>query len=155
MEHIFWLNDNLVGGRPGPNLVPWNLRALRNSGVDAILSVNDGELVQQDELNSLGFKYLCTPLSENAPPRMGDLDTCSAALPKAYAFVSRNRSQGLKTLVHCRQGRDRTGLFLAYYLVKQNGVSPEEAVMTLRAVRGDALAAEGWDEFAIQVLQSC
>lgn len=155
MDHIFWLHDNLVGGRPGPNLVPWNPRDLRDGGIGAVLSVNDGELAHPEDLNALEIGYCCAPLSEHAPPREGDLETCLASLPKGLDFVLKNRALGRKTLVHCRQGRDRTGLFLTYYLHKQHGASPEQAIIQLKDVRRDALAAEGWGEFALQVLRAC
>jgi len=155
MDQVFWLHDSFVGGRPGPNLVPWNLFDLRDAGIGAILSVNDGELVHADDLSALDIDYLCTPLSENAPPRVGDTETCLASLPKGYEFVLRNRKLGRKTLVHCRQGRDRTGMFLAYYIFKQLGVSPEVAIAQLKEIRSDALAAEGWAEFTLQVLRGC
>lgn len=155
MERVFWLPDNLVAGRPGPNLIPWNLHKLRKEGIGAILSVNDGELVRVDELTALDIDYLCAPLSDNAPPREGDVEICLACLPKGFEFVSKNRAMGIKTLVHCRQGRDRTGLFLAYYLHKEFGASPEAAIEQLKAIRVDALAADGWDAFALQVLRAC
>jgi len=155
MEHVFWVHDDLVGGRPGPNLIPWNPRDLRDGGIRAVLSVNDGELVHVEDLSVLEIDYLCTPLSGDAPPREGDIEICLSSLPKGYEFVSKNRQLGRKTLVHCRQGRDRTGMFLAYYIFKQFGVSPEDAIAHLKETRHDALAAEGWYEFTLQVLRAC
>lgn len=155
MDQVFWLHDNFVGGRPGPNLIPWNLLDLRNAGIRAVLSVNDGELVHADDLSALDINYYCTPLSENAPPRVGDMETCLANLPEGYEFVLKNRKLGRRTLVHCRQGRDRTGMFLAYYILKQSRVSPELAIAQLREIRSEALAAEGWEEFTLQVLRDC
>lgn len=96
MDQVFWLHDNFIGGRPGPNLIPWNLPDLKDAGIGAILSVNDGALIHADDLSALDINYRCTPLSENAPPREGDMETCS-----------------------------------------------------------DALAAEGWEEFTLQVLRDC
>jgi len=155
MDQVFWLHDNFVGGRPGPNLIPWNLFDLRDAGIGAILSVNDGALVRPDDLSALDINYSCTPLSENAPPRVGDMETCLASLPKGYKFVVKNRDLGRRTLVHCRQGRDRTGMFLAYYVLKQFRVSPEVAIARVKECRSDALAAEGWKEFTLQVLRDC
>ncbi len=155
MDHVFWAHDNLVCGRPGPNLIPWNPDVLRDGGIRAVLSVNDGELVHAEDLIAVEIDYLCTPLSEEAPPRRGDIETCLESLPRAFAFVSKNRELGKKTLVHCRQGRDRTGMFLAYYICKQYGVSPEDAIRQLKELRHDALAAEGWDEFTLEVLHAC
>lgn len=154
MDHVFWIHDSLVGGRPGPNLIPWKPSDLKDGGIRAILSVNDGELVNVEELNVLGIDYLCAPLSEDAPPREGDIETCLESLPEGFEFVTKNREVGRKTLVHCRQGRDRTGMFLAYYIYKQCGVSPEDAVKQLKEIRCDALAADGWDEFTLQVLRA-
>ena len=155
MDHVFWLHDNFVGGRPGPNLIPWNLLDLRDAGIGAILSVNDGELVHANDLSALDIDYFCSPLSENAPPRLGDMEICLANLPKGYEFVLKNRKLGRRTLVHCRQGRDRTGMFLAYNILRQFRVSPEVAIAQLRETRSDALAAEGWEEFTLQVLRDC
>lgn len=154
MKHLYRLHDTLVFGRPGPNLIPWNPSELRAGGIQAILSVNDGELVHGDDLLAAGIDYVCAPLSDAAPPRQGDLDICLASLSKGFEFVSAHCGQGRKTLVHCRQGRDRTGMFLAYYMHKQFCVSPEEAVTRLQQVRGDALAAEGWKAFTIRVLRA-
>ncbi len=152
--HIFWLSDGHVAGRPGPNLIPWNLNKLQAAGIGAILSVNDGELVHPSDLSALDINYLRAPLAENAPPRKGDVEICLASLPAGYEFVLNNREIGRKTLVHCRQGRDRTGLFLAYYTMKESGVSPEAAIELVRQCRSDILAADGWVDFAIEVLQA-
>ena len=70
-------------------------------------------------------------------PQQGDIDVCLASLPKGFEFVSKNREVGRKTLVHCRQGRDRTGLFIAYYIRRQFGVSPEDAVARLKEARSE------------------
>jgi protein-tyrosine phosphatase len=55
-------------------------------------------------------------------------------------------------LVHCRSGKDRTGLFLSYYLCVIEGLTPSEAVREVRRVRPIALSAEGWESFSYRVL---
>jgi len=55
-------------------------------------------------------------------------------------------------LVHCRSGKDRTGLFLTYYLCVTEGLTPSDAIGELRRVRPIALSAEGWESFSYQVL---
>ena len=154
MEHVYWIHENAVCGRPGPNLVPWDLKALQIGGIRAILSVNDGDLVHEHDLRAAGIEYQCTPLSDDAPPRPEDLAYCLSVLPAAYEFVTSQVALGHKVLVHCRQGRDRTGLFLAYYCFKRFDDSPEEALTRLKQVRPDALAATGWGDFALNVLRA-
>lgn len=142
-----------LAGRPGPDVEPWRIEALMDGGIRAILSVNDGTLCRAHEFSRAGLDYACVPLSANAPPRPGDEEICLEALPRAYQFATEQIASGRPVLVHCSAGKDRTGLFLGYFLVRRLGISVPDAVRTVRAVRPIALSAEGWDEFAPRVLQ--
>jgi protein-tyrosine phosphatase len=155
MENIFWLIPGKVAGRPGPDRAPWDLRSIRSAGIGAILSVNDGLLCHPEDFKACDISYACFPLSENAPPQPGDDEICLRALPLAYDFVQQQLRDGRATLVHCSSGKDRTGLFLAYYLMRDTGISVAAAVEELRRVRPIALTAVGWDHFAIDVLSRC
>ena len=117
--------------------------------------MNSGDLVHADDFASLGISHQCTPLSAEAPPHPGDLELCLERLPIAYEFVAGQIEAGKAVLVHCRQGKDRTGLFMAYFLRTSLGVSPVEAVRRVKTVRPIAFSAEGWDVFALEVLQEC
>jgi protein-tyrosine phosphatase len=57
-------------------------------------------------------------------------------------------------LVHCRSGKDRTGLVMAAYLVAAENQSVEQAMDEVFAVRPIAFSAPGWREFAVEVLQA-
>ncbi len=152
MRNVFWLRDGVIGGRSGPNRDAWDPAVLYAGGVRAVLSVNDGELVDPHDLNKAGIEYACVPLSDAAPPRLGDLETCLDALPRALSFAVRMIERRGNVLVHCSSGKDRTGLFLSYYLCMVDGLEPEEAIQEVRRVRPIALTAEGWEAFARQVL---
>ena len=152
MKHVFWLIPGVLAGRPGPDNEPWDLVELRDAGIAAVMSVNDGQLCHADDFAKHGLAYGCVPLSPNAPPRPGDLERCRQALPDAFAFVSRIAGSGGATLVHCFSGKDRTGLFMAYYLVRSRGLSPESAIEAVRQVRPIAFTAPGWEDFARDVL---
>jgi len=152
MEHVFWLVPERVAGRCGPNEQDWDLAHLRASGIGAVLSVNDGELCIAEEFAEQGLAYACIPLSNNAPPSEGDLEHCLRALPEALAFAEDHLSRGSPVLVHCAAGKDRTGLFLAYYLLQAEGCTAREAIERVRAVRPIAFTADGWYEFAFDVL---
>lgn len=73
----------------------------------------------------------------------------------AYEFALDEIESGNSVLVHCRHGKDRTGLFMAYFLRQQFGLSTADAIERVKAVRPIALTAEGWEDFAIEVLDSC
>ncbi|MCL1048305.1 dual specificity protein phosphatase family protein [Shewanella abyssi] len=151
MQHLFWLVEGQIAGRSGPNKDPWNLSELKEEGIDAILSVNNGESCEGADFSSAGIEYKCIPFSRNAPPETGDLEYCVEQVPKALAYIRECEAQGKTVLIHCRSGKDRTGLIMAYYLM-DNGAAPLHAVSQIRAIRDIAFSADGWDQFAFDVL---
>ncbi|MEO8466492.1 MAG: dual specificity protein phosphatase family protein [Gammaproteobacteria bacterium] len=152
MRNVFWLRRGVIGGRTGPNRDAWKPADLAAGGVGAVLSVNDGDLVHPEDLAKVGIDYRCVPLSDSAPPQPGDLEACLLALPQALSFAVQSIELGRSVLVHCSSGKDRTGLFLSYYLCVAEGLEPREAIREVRRVRPIALSADGWERFAHQVL---
>ncbi|MEJ7731003.1 MAG: hypothetical protein WKG00_17525 [Polyangiaceae bacterium] len=59
MREVFWLIPDRVAGRPGPDRVPWDLAAMRDAGIGAVLSVNDGLLCHPEDFASVGIEYAC------------------------------------------------------------------------------------------------
>jgi protein-tyrosine phosphatase len=152
MDKVFWLIPGRLAGRPGPDRAPWNPRSFREAGIGAVLSVNDGSLCHPKDFAALDITYACVPLPDNAPPRPGDERICLAALPRAYEFARAQMQKGQSVLVHCSSGKDRTGLFLCYFLMREHGLSCGQALDAVREVRPIALSASGWEPFAIDVL---
>jgi protein-tyrosine phosphatase len=153
MQSVFWLIPGKLAGRTGPNLDPWDARDLKESGIDAVLSVNDGILVDVEDLEAAGISYACVPFSQNAPPVPGDLEICLEALPRAFEFVHEHIEAGKTVMVHCTAGKDRTGLLMSYFLMRTTAVTVEEAITAVRRVRPIALSALGWDEFGREILR--
>ena len=145
MKHVFWLVPGALAGRAGPNQRPWAPAELRAGGFGAVLSVNDGAGCYAEEFRALGMSYRCIPLSDNAPPREGDMEHCLDALPLAYDYVRGELDRKRAVLVHCTSGKDRTGLFMCYFLIRESGISVREAITVVRRARPIALSAEGWD----------
>ena len=155
MHHLFWLRRQLICGRSGPDRDPWKPKELASAGITAVLSVNDAALVHPEDFAAVGIRHRCIPLSDSAPPLDGDLDVCRAALPECWQFVSEQLTAGGCVMIHCSSGKDRTGLFLAYYLCRAEAFSPADAIGEVRRVRPIALTAVGWEEFALSVLEAC
>jgi len=152
MNQLFWILPNQLAGRCGPDEVPWNLSALRQAGIRAVLSVNDGRLCDPGEFARMGIAYACHPLSDWVPPQPGDADYCLVSLPRGLDFVAQHLALGQRVLVHCSGGNDRTGLFLSYFLVRNHAFLPIDAIGQIKQLRPTALSADGWTEFALQVL---
>ncbi|BAJ01518.1 dual specificity protein phosphatase family protein [Shewanella violacea] len=151
MQHLFWLIEDKIAGRSGPNKEAWDLKEIKSSGIGAVLSVNGGEECDPQAFIDADLSYACIPFSSNIPPKEEDLALCVEQLPKALTFIRDCEEKNLPVLIHCRSGKDRTALIMAYYLM-ENGAAPLHAVSQVRAVRDIAFSAEGWDQFAFDVL---
>ena len=151
MQHLFWLVEDKIAGRSGPNKEMWDLNEIKASGIGAILSVNGGEDCDLDAIKQAQLVYACVPFSSNVPPQEDDLGLCVEQLPKALAFIRDCEVKEIPVLIHCRSGKDRTALLMAYYLM-ENGAAPLHAVSQVRAVRDIAFSSDGWDQFAFDVL---
>lgn len=153
MNKLFWLRKNLLAGRTGPNLDSWDVSEFKESGFSAILSVNDGEMVHESLIKAVGLEYANIPMSSNAPVRAGDKDYCLRNLPKAMSFIGKNLVKG-PVLIHCRSGKDRTGMVLAACLIALESMNAEDAINEILSVRDIAFSAEGWVDFGLDVLNT-
>jgi hypothetical protein len=151
MEHVFWLRKGIIAGRSGPNSNNWDLNEIKSSGIASILSVNNGEAVHESMLSGLGIAYSNIPMSSNAPARKGDKELCLHNLPRAMDFIRENLING-PVLIHCRSGKDRTGLVMAAYLIEFEKYNVKKAMEEVIAVRSIAFSAEGWMKFGLEVL---
>ncbi|QSX28871.1 dual specificity protein phosphatase family protein [Shewanella cyperi] len=151
MQQVFWLIEGVLAGRSGPNKDAWDPRALRASGIGAVLSVNGGEGCDPKALAEAGLDYACFPFSTNVPPLPGDDALCAEQAEKALAWLLEHEARGVPVLVHCRNGRDRTGILMACYLMHK-GAAPVHAVSQVRSIRETAFSSEGWDQLVYDVL---
>ena len=154
MQQLFWLEHGKIAGRCGPDKTPWQLADFKKAGFSAILSVNSGVFCHATDFENVGLAYSCISLSENAPPRPGDSDLCWRQLPVAFDFIQAHIDKGA-VMIHCHSGKDRTGLLMAYYLLKQRSFSAQQAMDEVLAVRPIAFSAEGWLDFCWNILEQC
>lgn len=152
MQHIFWLRKGEIAGRSGPSADIWDLEAIKSGGIASILSVNNGDGVQQSVLAGLGIAYANIPMTPNAPPLTGDDALCLGKLPAAMKFIGDNLGNG-PVLIHCHSGKDRTAMVMAAYLIQFEGFEVEQAMEEVITVRPIAFSAAGWMEFGRDVLQ--
>ena len=121
MEHVYWVWDDLLAGRPGPTRVPWNAQALYAGGIRAVVSL--AQEVQVEDLTTYGILHY----RGEFPP----LSFYSEGMRKAFIymalpvwrFIDTQVKAGKPTLVHCFAGQDRTGVILSGYLVIYQGLS--------------------------------
>jgi protein-tyrosine phosphatase len=151
MKSVFWLIRDAIGGRPGPQLEPWSVTELRAAGFGAVLNLSEHPS-DFETLATAGLEASWVPLPTDVPPTKESAEKCIEALPRAFAFLSAQVSEGRRVLVHCYAGKDRTGMLLALFVAKQESLSAEAAIRKVREVRPLALTAPGWEALALEVI---
>ncbi|MBN1262417.1 MAG: dual specificity protein phosphatase family protein [Anaerolineae bacterium] len=149
MQHVYWVIDGQLAGRPGPQLHPWIPSELYAGGIRAIVSLHKENNIE--DLTVEGFVHHRAAF----PPLL----LTSKGLQKAFIhealpiweFIARQIETGKPTLVHCYAGKDRTGAILAGFLVVYRGLTPEAAIQHLRLLKSDAMEAPGY-EAAVRLL---
>src|SRR5208282_5238521 len=100
---------------------------LRGQGIYTILTLTESPLPSQ-WLKGIAFEVRHIPMKDHLAPDTGSLE-------EAATFVQDRVRQGRTTLVHCLAGEGRTGCVLAAYLIKDRGITAEEAIVTLRGIK--------------------
>ncbi|MEM7254525.1 MAG: dual specificity protein phosphatase family protein [Pseudomonadota bacterium] len=154
MQHVFWVYPGQLAGRPGPGVAPWDLRAVRDNGIDLVLSLASDLFPHSDALQA-NLRRVCIPFPDVVPPDPLCVSLCRSSLAMAFTVATQAMSAGDTVLVHCAGGYDRTGLLLARCIVDREGLSGEAAIGRVRAIRPYALSAEGWEKMAITLLSEC
>ena len=106
------------GARPGPE----GLRAMRDQlGVRTIINLEDSKsAIQEDRESSeaLGLEWHSIPLNVLKRPKDADIDQVLALLASPGARPA---------YIHCKAGRDRTGLLVALHRYFADGWRAEDA----------------------------
>jgi len=148
MRYVYWVLPGLLAGRPGPDCDPWDLDELWQAGFRALVTL-DRRRVDPEAVRRVGFAHqyyeradLPDIVLRTLTAQLGFLE----AIEPALTFIRQQVTASRPTLVHCWAGRDRTGAVLACYLVRYEGLTADEAIARLRAVRPDTMAAHGYIE---------
>lgn len=121
-----WVEKGRLAGSGYPasrNQLEW----LRNQGIKTILTLTENPLPSQ-WLDGLTLEVHHIPMKDHQAPD-------AASLEEAATFIRDKVKDGKTTLVHCLAGEGRTGCALAAYLIKDRGISADEAIRALRLIR--------------------
>jgi hypothetical protein len=146
MEHVYWMIDGLLAGRPGPVEIPWDPDQLAAGGLRVIVSLN----TQADPaaIAGAGLRHHSLPLPPILPMTGRLQEMILQGLEEVLATIHGEVSAGQPTLVHCHAGKDRTGLALTAYLVRYHNLDVEEAIERVRSVNPIAMSAPGYEATA-------
>jgi atypical dual specificity phosphatase len=133
-SNFSWLREGKIAGSGLP-VGERGYRWLREHGISTIITLTE-EGLDQAALHRNGITNIQIPLVNR-----------TAATPEVLSRITDTMvselKQGKSILVHCQAGQGRTGMVLAAYLIKEEGLSADEAIREVQRLRPGSLKRDG------------
>jgi protein-tyrosine phosphatase len=110
----------------GPQYGQVGMETLRKAGVSATMSLRAEYDDAEYGLSFPDYSYL--PIVDNTAPTIEQLD-------QGVAFIKRVVGDGKSVYVHCGSGVGRAPTMIAAYLIADKGMTVDEAVNQIKAIR--------------------
>jgi len=129
-SNFSWFREGKIAGSGLP-VGERGFRWLKDHGVSTIITLTP-EGLDQAALHRVGISNIKIPLINRAPATPEVLDKIVDSLVSELA-------QGRRVLVHCQAGQGRTGMALAAYLIREEGMTAEQAIEEVKRLRPGSL----------------
>ena len=121
-----WVEKDKLAGSGYPSS-RGQLEWLVAQGIDSILTLTLRPLAKE-WVAGLPLKLGHVAMQDHVAPEFDSLNL-------AVNFVREQAKAGKTVLVHCLAGEGRTGCVLAAYLMKEKGISADDALRSLRKIK--------------------
>ena len=114
---------------------------LLEHGVKSIVTVRESSLPTAwiDEMERGRESYLHVKTEDYGAPTLEEIDL-------AVDFIERQIGDNQPVAVHCAAGKGRTGLILASYLIKKEGIGARQAIAKIRKIRPGSIQSEAQEQ---------
>lgn len=89
---------------------------------------------------TLETKFLKLPVEDNLRPQ--EINKLTKLLPTTILQIQQALDQQKTVLVHCKMGRQRSAAIAAAYLIFKDHLTPEQAILKLKHLKGDVFEPE-------------
>lgn len=138
-----WVLDGKLAGSGMP-VTKAEFDWVCSQGITAVVTVREGPL-PSEWVNNGDVDYLHLQVDDFAAPELEDID-------RAIDFIDIQAEKGRPVMVHCAAGKGRTGVILAAYLIRKEGLSARESIEKIRAMRPGSIQSEE-QEWAIEMYE--
>jgi atypical dual specificity phosphatase len=124
-----WVVPDMIAGCPMPGVsapMGYDLDLLANIGITVLITLTE-EDIYQTELAAAGLSNVHLPIYDREAPSLSQMHMLLLKMQKLIA-------EGEVLAVHCLAGLGRTGTVLAAWMIKEGGLSSEEAIRRLRLI---------------------
>ena len=126
-----WLIEEKLAGSGMPTSFD-ELEWILNQGVKSIVTMTENAL-PDNWVKEIGYLHVPTP--DYTAPEVDRIDL-------AVDFIHERISENQAVMVHCAAGMGRAGTILAYYLVKYQKYSAQDAIKKVREERPGSIQSE-------------
>ena len=142
LPNFGWILPGRLAGMARPRV--GSADELVGQGIGAVLTLT--EAPPPAELAERGLLVAHEPVQDFEPPPPETIARC-------VAFARKSWNEGKAVVVHCHAGYGRTGTVLAALLVAE-GVSPRDAIETVRALRPGSVETPEQEEAVLRYARS-
>lgn len=131
-------------GEPWISKIERTFQLLKEEGIGAILTLTEDDLYGRYYSES-GFIRHHEPIDDYEAP-------CTEGMNRALEFIDSCLEKNIGVVVHCAEGRGRTGTVLGAWLAKEESLSPEEAIRRLYELRIHTALSPAQREFLYEYI---
>lgn len=124
-----WIVPDMLAGCPMPGVsapMSYDLGLLASVGITMLITLTE-EDIYQAELKDAGLSNVHLPIYDREAPSLNQMHMLLFRMQKLI-------ESGEVLAVHCLAGLGRTGTVLAAWMIKEGGLSSEEAIRRLRLI---------------------
>ena len=133
-------------GEPWSMKIDKTLQLLRDQGIGAILTLTEDDLYGK-RYQDAGFLHFHEPIDDARAPTMEGMD-------RSIEFINSSLQKDMGVVVHCVEGRGRTGIVLCAWLGLTEGLGPKGAILRVFELRSHTVLSPVQRSFIYQYLDN-
>ena len=142
---FFWIVRGVLGACPQPGVsdpISYDLDLLANLGITTLITLTEQDF-DQYELQQAGLTNIHLPIYDREPP----------SLPQMHMLVHKMQraiNSGQILAVHCLAGLGRTGTIVVAWMMKEGGLSSQEALKRARLINPNFVQSESQEQALLE-----